>query len=62
MENDLEAYPELSEEAEGLLDEIREIQAERAAQVAGTLSEESRYKEERQSTLILMTTSMLLDN
>ena len=51
MENDLEAYPELREEAEGLLDEIREIQAERAAQVAGTLSEESRYKEERQSTL-----------
>lgn len=51
MENDLEEYPELSEEAEGLLDEIKGIQAEKAAQVAGAQSEESRYKEERQSAL-----------
>ncbi|GEN51154.1 hypothetical protein [Alkalibacterium pelagium] len=51
LENDLEEYPELREEAEGLLEEIKEIQAQKAAEVAEAQTEESRYKEERQSAL-----------
>lgn len=50
--NDLSDHSEIRDEGESLKQEIEALQAENAREIAGTFTEESMYKEERQSAIL----------
>ncbi|MCC5895282.1 MAG: hypothetical protein JJU16_07445 [Alkalibacterium sp.] len=52
LQHDLTGYPEIMAEGESLKEEIHVLQAENAIEVAGAYTEDSTYKDERQSAIM----------